>query len=87
VGSQRGRNAYSAGRPALKPKCQKKPLSAAALANLRAEHARTIDPARALSVEALTLETEVSALVNEAYGLTSRRSRPPLANRPTADAD
>ena len=49
---------------------KKKPLSAAALANLREEYARSIDPARALAAEALTLENEVSNLVNEAYGLT-----------------
>ena len=49
---------------------KKRPLSAAALANLREEYARSIDPARALAAEALTLENEVSNLVNEAYGLT-----------------
>jgi hypothetical protein len=49
---------------------KKKPLSAAALANLREEYARSIDPARALAAEALSLESEVSSLVNEAYGLT-----------------
>jgi hypothetical protein len=49
---------------------KKKPLSAAGLANLRHEYARSIEPARALSVEALTLENKISDLVNEAYGLT-----------------
>jgi hypothetical protein len=49
---------------------KKKPLSAAGLKNLRDEHARTIEPARALAAEALTLEHEVSNLVNEGYGLT-----------------
>jgi hypothetical protein len=49
---------------------KKKPLSAVALANLRAEYARSIDPARVLAAEALSLENEVSDLVNEAYGLT-----------------
>jgi len=49
---------------------KKRPLSAAGLANLRAEYARTIDPARALAAEALALETQVSDLVNAAYGLT-----------------
>ena len=49
---------------------KKKPLSAAALANLRDEYARSIEPARALAAEALTLENEISNLVNEAYGLT-----------------
>ena len=42
----------------------------AALANLRDEHAQSIDPARALAAEALTLENKVSNLVNEAYSLT-----------------
>jgi hypothetical protein len=45
-------------------------LSAAALANLRAEHARSIEPARALAAEAVKLENHLSDLVNEAYGLT-----------------
>ena len=49
---------------------KKRPLSAAALKNLREEHARSIEPARALAAEALKLEHEVSNLVNEAYGLT-----------------
>jgi DNA-directed RNA polymerase subunit H (RpoH/RPB5) len=49
---------------------KKKPLSAAALKNLRDEYARSIEPARALAAEALALENEVSNLVNEAYGLT-----------------
>jgi len=49
---------------------KKRPLSSAALANLREEYARSIDPARALAAEALNLENEVSNLVNEAYGLT-----------------
>ena len=50
---------------------KKKPLSAAGLANLRAEYARSIEPARALAAEALKLENEVSNLVNQAYGLTA----------------
>ena len=50
---------------------KKKPLSAAALANLREEYARSIEPAHALAADALTLENEVSNLVNEAYDLTS----------------
>jgi hypothetical protein len=49
---------------------KKSPLSVAGLKNLRAEHARTIDPARALAAEALTLERQLGNLVNEAYGLT-----------------
>lgn len=49
---------------------KKKPLTAAALKALRDEDAKTLVPARALAVEALRLENEVSDLVNEAYGLT-----------------
>ena len=49
---------------------KQKPLSAAALKHLRDEHAATIDPARVFSVEALTLERELSDLVNAAYHLT-----------------
>ena len=49
---------------------KKRTLTAAALANLRDEYARTIQPARALAAEALNLENHLSNLVNEAYGLT-----------------
>jgi hypothetical protein len=49
---------------------KKKPLSAAGLANLRHEYARTIEPACAIAAEALTLENQISNLVNEAYCLT-----------------
>ena len=49
---------------------KKKPLSAPALKSLREEYTRSIEPARALAVEALRLENEISCLVNEAYGLT-----------------
>ncbi|HUE69567.1 MAG TPA: DNA methyltransferase [Pirellulaceae bacterium] len=49
---------------------KKKPLSAAALASLREEYTRTIEPARALAAESLVLERQLSDLVNEAYGLT-----------------
>ena len=49
---------------------KKKPLSLAALRNLRDEHERTIVPAQALAHEARTLEQQVSDLVNAAYGLT-----------------
>ena len=37
---------------------------------MRAEHARTIAPARALAAETLTLERTLSDLVNQAYALT-----------------
>ena len=50
---------------------KKNPLSAAALKNLRDEHTRTIEPARAQAAEALQLERRLSDLVNEAYGLTA----------------
>ena len=49
---------------------KKNPLSAAALRSLRDEYARTIEPARQLVAESLTLERQLSDLVNEAYGLT-----------------
>jgi hypothetical protein len=49
---------------------KKNPLSVAALKSLRDEHARTIEPARAQAAEALTLERQLSDLVNQAYGLT-----------------
>jgi hypothetical protein len=49
---------------------KKKPLTAAALKSLRVEYTQTLDPVRALAAEALTLETKVSHLVNDAYGLT-----------------
>ena len=37
---------------------------------MRAEYIRTIEPARALAAETLTLERTLSDLVNQAYGLT-----------------
>ena len=49
---------------------KKKPLSAPALKGLREEYVRSIEPARAMAVEAARLENEVACLVNEAYGLT-----------------
>ncbi|MGO9465430.1 MAG: Eco57I restriction-modification methylase domain-containing protein [Isosphaeraceae bacterium] len=54
---------------------KKKPLSLAALRNLREEHTRTIAPAQALVREAVGLEQQVSALVNAAYGLTEEEVR------------
>ncbi|MCG8587214.1 MAG: Eco57I restriction-modification methylase domain-containing protein, partial [Pirellulales bacterium] len=53
-----------------KARGKKNPLSAAGLKNLRDEYVRTIEPARVLAAEALTLEHRLSDLVNEAYGLT-----------------
>jgi hypothetical protein len=49
---------------------KKKPLSLAALRNLREEHERTVIPAQALAREAQELEQQIAALVNDAYGLS-----------------
>ena len=49
---------------------KKQPLSSAGLHALRDEYTRTIEPARALAAEILTLERTVSDLVNQAYTLT-----------------
>ena len=49
---------------------KKSPLSVAALRSLRDEYTRTIEPARIQAAEALSLERQISDLVNEAYGLT-----------------
>ncbi|MGO9111380.1 MAG: Eco57I restriction-modification methylase domain-containing protein, partial [Thermoguttaceae bacterium] len=54
----------------VKVRGKKKPLTAAALKALRDEHANTIQPARKLAAEAITLENTISNLVNEAYSLT-----------------
>jgi hypothetical protein len=53
-----------------KARGRKNPLSAAALRGLRDEYERTIEPAKRLAAEALTLEHRLSDLVNAAYGLT-----------------
>jgi hypothetical protein len=44
--------------------------TAASLASLRAEHTRSIEPARALAAETLQLERTLSNLINQAYGLS-----------------
>ena len=49
---------------------KKNPLSVVALRSLRDEYTRTIEPARIQAAEALSLERQISDLVNEAYGLT-----------------
>ena len=49
---------------------KKQPLSSAGLHALRDEYTRTIEPARSLAAETLTLERTLSDLVNQAYGLT-----------------
>jgi hypothetical protein len=50
---------------------KKLPLTAAGVHALRAEYIRSIEPARALATETLELESTLSDLVNQAYGLTS----------------
>ena len=45
-------------------------LTAAGVRALRDEYTRSIDPARALAAETLSLERTLSDLVNQAYGLT-----------------
>lgn len=54
---------------------KKHPLTAPGLAALRAEHTRSIEPARTLAAEAAQLEHQISDLVNEAYGLTAEEVR------------
>jgi hypothetical protein len=49
---------------------KKQPLSSAGLHALRDEYTHTIEPARALAAETLTLERTLSDLVNQAYALT-----------------
>ena len=49
---------------------RKQPLTAAGLQALREEYSRTVEPARTLAGEALKLESNLSDLVNQAYGLT-----------------
>jgi hypothetical protein len=49
---------------------KKQPLTAAGLHGLRDEYTRTIAPARALAAETVKLESILSDLVNQAYGLT-----------------
>ena len=66
---------------------KKKPLSLAALRNLREEHERTILPAQAVSQEARGLEQQVSDLVNSAYGLTPEEVRLMWETAPPSNAD
>ena len=49
---------------------KKQPVSSAGLYALGDEYTRTIEPARALVAEALTLERNLSDFVNRAYALT-----------------
>ena len=58
-----------------KSRGKKHGLTAAGVKDLRAEHARTIEPARGLRSEALALETRLHDLVNAAYGLTPEEVR------------
>jgi hypothetical protein len=48
----------------------RKPLTVAAIRNIRAEHAATIAPMQAKLAEVVGLERRISDLVNQAYGLT-----------------
>ena len=58
-------------------------LTSAGLQALRDEHTRTIEPARALAAETLTLERTLSGLVNQAYGLSPAEIALMWQNRPT----
>ena len=49
---------------------KKLPLTAAGVHGLRDEYTRTIEPARALAAETLSLERTLSDLGNQAYALT-----------------
>jgi hypothetical protein len=49
---------------------KKQPLTAAGVQGLRAEYSLTIEPARALATETLSLERTLSDLVNHAYAMT-----------------
>jgi hypothetical protein len=49
---------------------KKRPLTAAGLHALQDEYTRTIEPARTLAAETLSLERPLSDLVNQAYALT-----------------
>ena len=49
----------------MRIRCKKQPLSSAGLHALRDEYTRTLDPARALAAETLTLERTLSDLVNQ----------------------
>jgi len=47
-------------------------LSAAKISELRREHADTLEPARQAHAQIFSLESRVSDLINNAYGLTPR---------------
>ena len=49
---------------------KRRKLTVAELAELRREHAETIEPARQARAQIFALENQLSNLVNEAYGLT-----------------
>ena len=51
---------------------KKQNLTAARLAELKREHAATVEPARLARAEIFALEQKLSDLVNEAYGLTPK---------------
>jgi hypothetical protein len=51
---------------------KKSKLTAAQIADLKREHAATVEPARKIRAQIFALERKVSDLVNDAYGLTSQ---------------
>jgi hypothetical protein len=53
----------------------RKPLTAAAISQIREEHARTVVPIARRLGEAMRYEQRLSDLVNEAYGLTPTEVR------------
>jgi hypothetical protein len=57
-------------------------LSAAGVRELRNEYTRTIEPARALAAETLTLKRTLSDLVNQAYALTPAETELPWKTAP-----
>jgi hypothetical protein len=61
---------------------KKQPLTAASLAALRTEYTNSIDPARTLAAEMLTLERTLSDLINQAYGLTPEELKLMCATAP-----
>jgi hypothetical protein len=58
------------GEAAAPPLPKRRKLTAADIAELKREHAATIEPARKARAEILALERKLSDLVNDAYGLT-----------------
>ena len=61
---------------------KKRKLTAGDIAELKREFRTTIEPARKCRAAVLTLEEELSGLVNEAYGLTAKEERLMWATAP-----